>query len=621
MSRKLTKRMRATLTAVLAAFMIVCLPTLSGCLETDVIVEYVLDQNSENVDYDNPTKIYIPDVQSSTYIEDLPNVQAEQDEELQETEQETPQRSEEEQTVDDQTNDTAYSQNQSTNTQTGTPNISDDAELPSESGTQTGSDEDTSGTDPDEDPEEGQGDSNLDGDMSARPTRENNVIDASWGLSENLPTDVDTIAAYGNTATAVLVIGGDGHLVASSSEYLSDSGVQTVFGSRLSGVAALWSGDGTAAGECDIDELIELRPDAVLVESGSNSISLADEQTLGDAGIYVIYVPQMTSETNILTTVNVLGTILSEKTENASVERAEEYQSFVDEVTQVAKNAHGGGLATYNGIDYNTGESTLDTSSTVQWSLYVSGWDADATVTAIFSNAPLYSDTGVAYTNCNYTSSPVSYYMSVGGVINNAAAYYGITTVDEHLFLTFNENQVTYTWQNLDISAGDEGGSGFGKGMKVLANAADYTDSDPHYLGSSDFNKVIVASESIRSALVAAMNNPLGLYTPGTYVRSPGGNTYAYGILTSDTIVYTYSILEEGQTSSYEVLVNPCGLVGSWADGSLESCLEAIWVASEFYDLSSSEVSSYVRTFYSEFYGYDLSDAELDRILSGDYYE
>ncbi len=70
----------------------------------------------------------------------------------------------------------------------------------------------------------------------------------------------------------------------------------------------------------------------------------------------------------------------------------------------------------------------------------------------------------------------------------------------------------------------------------------------------------------------------------------------------------------------YEIYVNPYG-VGCWADGSAESVLESVWAAQIFHGAyTQEELEQTVREFYSSFYRYDLSAAELAAILSGELY-
>ena len=73
-------------------------------------------------------------------------------------------------------------------------------------------------------------------------------------------------------------------------------------------------------------------------------------------------------------------------------------------------------------------------------------------------------------------------------------------------------------------------------------------------------------------------------------------------------------------SDDYDVYVNPCGLFSSWTGGSLESVLETAWASYVFQ--SDEDDGGYledrVRSFYSDFYGYELGD-EYDGVVDGEY--
>ena len=113
-----------------------------------------------------------------------------------------------------------------------------------------------------------------------------------------------------------------------------------------------------------------------------------------------------------------------------------------------------------------------------------------------------------------------------------------------------------------------------------------------------------------------------GLYTLHGYVST--GSTQGYGRIVEGsegtTILWATvkgDITVEG-SPGFRIIVNPCGYVGSWTDGSLEAPLEALWVASEFYDYSQDDLEEKITEFYNTFYGYDI-EPKINSILNGSY--
>jgi hypothetical protein len=68
---------------------------------------------------------------------------------------------------------------------------------------------------------------------------------------------------------------------------------------------------------------------------------------------------------------------------------------------------------------------------------------------------------------------------------------------------------------------------------------------------------------------------------------------------------------------NYDIYVNPCGLT-DWTVGSPESVLESIWASWRIAGNSDeSDVKREITTFYKTFYRYDISNIEINQILTG----
>ena len=456
------------------------------------------------------------------------------------------------------------------------------------------------------------------------------TYDSRYGNPEDLPEDITTVAATGELATMTLVLGKEGTLVGSSQNYLKRSAVKDVFKAKGVGKAkAVWKGNGTSTTGTDVDAIIDLKPDALVVYPGQ--LSSKQERVIAQncPDTKVITAPKPSSMANIEDDVTILARLLKKSTDGASQDKQKAYEKFVDDTIKTAKRAHGGGVVTYEGIDYNGTDTTNPTTTSdlasvdPKWTLYISGWDADANVTATYQGSTLFTDTGAAYTRTGWSWSPLSYLMSVGGVINNAAAYGPLSTDLTQPVLCINETLVSFKWKNFSVKVDEaRGGGSFSiyRAFHVLMNARDMADAavaaETHPLGSEDFDTVIVKTQDIADALKGAREEKDGLYT--MYERVSTGNTTGYGRVVTGkrgkSIVWTTVKGDVG----YKILVNPCGYVGSWTDGSLESPLEALWIASKFYSYEASDLKEQVAAFYDEFYDYDI-DSKTSKILDGSY--
>lgn len=172
---------------------------------------------------------------------------------------------------------------------------------------------------------------------------------------------------------------------------------------------------------------------------------------------------------------------------------------------------------------------------------------------------------------------------------------------------------------------GKDGGSFPQGNTYLLTNAYDARDTESeHHLGSADFNTVIVRNANIQKKLIASRDkSKTGLYTPGTYQTL--SSISGYGLDINGKLLRTYSVQTNSSRNDtlYSVLVNPCGYIGSWTEGSMESFLESVWVANQFYDYSDSSLKDDICAFYSDYYGYDLENdvSMLNSILKGSYAE
>lgn len=602
--------------------------SLGGCLESDVLVSYVHDQDKGEVDSTRAEKLYIPDenaaltmkdvaTQSSMSVEDLQK--ALEDQAVHNADANTDEHAEETDYID-KANSLSTARKKKPGAKGGKTKSGDksnDDDGTGAKGDNDGSDLDTS----------------HNGNQNSSVDASNNVYDSSYGNLEDLPTDLTSVCAVGEAATITLSIGGAGTLAGSSEAYLSNTTVTKAFANQgIKDAAVCWEDDGMDAGEAKTKKIINANPDAVLVLSGAETLTPDQEKALGDAGIRVIVIPSMASDDNITTAVTAVGRLFKEATEGASVERASAYKRTVSSTLATAKSAHGGGVATYGERDYNDAnnkqKSVSNVMSNPNWCVYLSDWNASATVSATAYGDTLFTRVkGVASTYTGWDWSPLPYYMSCGGTINNAAAYGdSFRTTGKRAFLQYNENQITYDWiappSGVSLSAN---GHTFANasGTAVLANGYDAYDSKDataaHVLGQSDFNKVFVRTKGIKKALEAAQDD--GLYAPVGW--SQVSNISGYGLIVGSKLLNAYTVKPDAsrEDTGYDVIVNPTGMVGSWTTGSMEAHLEALWIAHEYYPqkVTEDDVRTAIQDFYTTFYGYTPTGSELDKVLDGSY--
>ena len=621
---------------VVAVFVATAALLLCACKPSDAIVERIYDQSSSNIDYDNPNKIFIPDETAKVTVEDL-HFDKKNLPKKEEVKRDLP--------------DTQGKKNaEKVKRVEHDPKSPSKKKAPSNSGKKKGTDTKKAGetgdkkkkkesapkgnkagggTEPGKSPDAETGSHSYDMDDDSY---QNRTYDSRYGDTEDLPDDATTVAAIGELATMTQVLGKTGTLVGSSEDYLAQDAIKAVFADKgVKKIKAIWSGDGTKTTGKEVDAIIDLAPDALVVYPGQ--LTSKQERVIAQncPETAVITAPQPTSMDNIKAGMSILAKLLKKSTDGQSQDIRKEYDKFVDDVVDEAQDSHGGGVVTYDAIDYNSSDETNPAKASnlsdtdPLWTLYISNWDEDARVTATYQGSTLFTDTGAAYTRTGWAWSPLSYFMSVGGVINNAAAYGSLSTNTVQPVLGINENQVSFKWNDFSVDTDEKrGGGSFTRyrAYHVLMNARDAADSsvasETHPLGSDDFDTVIVKNKSIKDALKEARDEEDGLYT--MYESATTGQTTGYGRVVNGkegkSIVWTTVKGDAG----YKILVNPCGYVGSWTDGSLESPLEALWVASEFHGHPVSSLEEKIEEFYDTFYGYDVS-SKTSKIISGAYAE
>ena len=109
------------------------------------------------------------------------------------------------------------------------------------------------------------------------------MVDA-YGNTVELPADVDQVAAVGQLALMVLILGGADRLAATDGE-LARSGYDAAILAGADQVEALWAAPSSALTEAGLQRLMELAPDVVVEASGSATLTDGQAAQLEAAGI------------------------------------------------------------------------------------------------------------------------------------------------------------------------------------------------------------------------------------------------------------------------------------------------------------------------------------------------
>lgn len=449
-----------------------------------------------------------------------------------------------------------------------------------------------------------------------------------YGDFPEIPTEIKRVTAVGEAAVIVSMLGGTERstpLVGADAELLDNKRAQKILKAKgLSKVKKLWKNDGDEEGDlASIDAVIKADPELCFVMEGDDTFTANQEKELLKKKIIVYELPSMSSASKITTAVSIVGQILEKGGNEAAGKTAEDYKSFHSSLVKKLKEKNNG---ITGGFDYNSGKK-VSSDATPMSSLYVSDWDYKARYND--KNGYLTTPKGVGVAQLGYSESPISYYMSVGGA-NNVAATGNFRNLDyKSVVWQFSLSKAPCAWNDwasIDRSKVTYSLKGDGFDWSLLAAHV----GEGAGLGCKTYPGIIVANKKMRTAMESAAKSEHGIYYPYPLTSSSKG-----GVITNSTVGFYSgsnlvdscigrgtdgkSVLNDGKSvTTYGIYVNPAGSFSSWADGGVESVLEASWVYKTFRS-NDYDVEKDVEDFYSEFYGYDLSadKAELDAILAG----
>lgn len=412
------------------------------------------------------------------------------------------------------------------------------------------------------------------------------VVTDGKGKEQEIPEDVHSVTAVGSVASVVEMLGGSGRLVGSSSNFISSSLANTLC-DDLSSVENWWDGDGQETiSDSNFKKLLEAAPEVCFEISGQNTFSSSQIEQLEEAGISYMVLPALDSVEHLKEMVTIVAEVLDE---NASSGK---------KATTIAKNY-------CNWVDDTLKTVESKTSNVALASLYISDWRDDVTYQLTKNYESLPSEacsngtgSGVAVAWSVTKSELMTTWMSAAGVTNTATSNGNLKTTEEYyvtpmfhqFFPKFSSSDYSYYDKNI------QAGADWFVTQKI-------SDSSVNLLGTDAFPAIIVANSEIQKKIE---NNWFWQYW-----GKLTGSDWGFGYTSDDGTTFYSSI-----GGDYDIYVSPTG-IESWADGCLESPLEAYWVANKISGkISDSTLKSKVKSFYKDFFGVSLSDSQLDKIIN-----
>ena len=477
--------------------------------------------------------------------------------------------------------------------------LKEDSDEEEDSGEADGSSEDgdsdkeikKSGGEEEDDPEiseDPDDEGNVDDEENDEESLKRTITDAD-GNEQKLPENVDLVAACGYAAEMVEMIGGSGRLVASNENFTSNWLANTIFDDVSDGsVKTLWSGDGSRKiSDENFETLLSIEPGVVIEISGENTLSSSQIKKLNKKGIGYITVPALKTSENLQKAARIIAEVLTDNGSGGSASSvAEKYCSWID---TVLNDVYAGDAAYY--------------------STYVSGWHDDITYSfgkgqvnllPVDSNG---TGSGVATGYSNKANVLITEFMNAAGVTNEASSTPKSVKTDE-VYLTpmFRNLKPSFSSDTYTYYTGNQAASTDWGLVHII-------DGEVIRLGGNNFNSIIVANNNIKTAI------------ENSWYWQWHGNVEKEGI-SGDSIYIndedTGEVFWSSICGNYNILVNPSGFE-NWAIGSVDSPLEAYWVADKIAGtVSDSSLYSNIKKFYNDFFGVSLDDSDVDYILQGE---
>ncbi len=553
---------------LLSFFLILLLAfALCGCRESRVIEEILYSQAAEDIDLQNQIKVSNNDENNQQKNEKIEEKKKDDTQRERDRKRKTPLKG------DGDSKGTASKAKHDSNSEN--KNKADDKS--NQGGKDKGKGKDGAGGRPDK-PQDGDGTGGATNDPNGRK-----IVDAS-GSTVKVPKNVDSVTATGEAAVIVQMLGGKGALMASSSDFLSSSLAQSVFGSEgIAKVKSAWDGDGSSAmSESNFQQLLKKKPDVCFSISGQTTFSDSQLSRLKEKKIAVVTLPEMNSQDEVSQSVTIVGEVLGNKSGKGGTnapKEARRYNAYCKDLVKEVKGKVGGSVYT----------------------LFLSDWDEDAHYKLSSGSKITAEGNGVAVTPTAQQAGLVSEYLGVGGAKNSAVTY---NSRDKSYWYV---SPLAPTTRTMHISGSMASSTAQGVNLTQMNNE--------DYLGQSGFPGIVVADKEVKRGLEKDRNkggNNSLWKNYGKVSASSGNVRNGYGFLDEDGSIVSTTIRDD-----YDIHVNPSG-VGDWTGGSVESVLESVWAANIFHNAySDSQLKAKIKEFYQKFYRHKLTDSEYAKIIAG----
>lgn len=398
------------------------------------------------------------------------------------------------------------------------------------------------------------------------------VVDAS-GRTVTLPENVQSVTAVGWAAQMTEMLGGSGRLLAADGEFLSSSLARAAF-SDLTGVKQLWQNGESGMTDGDFAALLALEPDVCFEVSGAGTFTAAQARELEANGVAYVVLPALKSADTLKQAAQLMAGVLGTRSDTgeSAAAIAADYAAWVDETLRAAD----GGL-----------ELT---------SLYIADWDSGASYVLDHTKGAIQPEgSGLAMAYSPKKAQLVSAFMKAAGVVNESTRIMSTHRDSEYVYVApmFHQFDPAVTGSRAAYYSGaGEYGAAFDLFVSRMVSGTVY-----YQLGGTQFPAVIAADSAVREQLEG---NWYWQYHPSDesgYVTISGESFYC------------------GVIGGYDIYVNPQGMC-DWAQGSVESPLEACWVSCKFGGgCTIEQVKERTADFYRRFFALELSEAQLQEIF------
>ena len=457
--------------------------------------------------------------------------------------------------------------------------------------------------------------SSYNGDGGGQGNGGTGQVYGSDGSYANLPY-ASSIAAAGEYATIVQMLGGKNALAAADSEWLSrmrSKGAFSTNGDELANVQVAWSGNGRASGSADVSAIVASGAKVVLTcDETYGGITQAQANTLMEKGISVVVMPAVgtafAGDDEIVQSVQIVGEILSKAGNSIQYnakDAANKYKSFRTETINNVVSANGGySLYTHDGSTYpqvlytGYGVDASNFSSNLYIASYVDKWlSCESYQNGSYRYVDGTEGIGVGVAGGRWTN-PRGYYAVYLYYLQSAGVMSTVTL----------RNPSYYSGSSYFEGCGISSVSGISAAGDLFwcFGEAGLTRSEYAVVGEAKYPAILVRDSSIAKHIKRSAETP---QDTDVHEDLEGNNITPYNAafawkkpMYSDVCLYL---------SSYQIWVVPSGIAGSWTDGTVESFLMAPWAYCMYQQGQNLSVcSDYVSSFYSTFFRCDSTAIE-----------